>query len=259
MRGGLRYPMTLHVEPRCRGGLHTSLFVAVKPATPRPQPSRTPCPPRPGSEILANRGPSSSASRPTSPAAVDEATNIDPPSLANWVYSSKLTTLYLDVLTEIASPGTTFEHKNASLTGVCKASIGVEILKGLLSGGAHVIVTTSRYSRATVEYYQAIYQEAGSRGSRLTVLPFNQGSKQDVEDKGLAMDLDYILPFAAIPENGREINGLDDRSELAHRVMLTNLLRLMGEVKKKKHALKLVTRPTQVVLPLSPNHGNFGN
>ncbi|WAR57537.1 hypothetical protein PtB15_8B589 [Puccinia triticina] len=73
------------------------------------------------------------------------------------------------------------------------------------------------------------------------------------------MDLDYILPFAAIPENGREINGLDDRSELAHRVMLTNLLRLMGEVKKKKHALKLVTRPTQVVLPLSPNHGNFGN
>ncbi|OAV88120.1 hypothetical protein PTTG_29145 [Puccinia triticina 1-1 BBBD Race 1] len=77
--------------------------------------------------------------------------------------------------------------------------------------------------------------------------------------KGLAMDLDYILPFAAIPENGREINGLDDRSELAHRVMLTNLLRLMGEVKKKKHALKLVTRPTQMVLPLSPNHGNFGN
>ncbi|KAG0147001.1 hypothetical protein CROQUDRAFT_91978 [Cronartium quercuum f. sp. fusiforme G11] len=188
----------------------------------------------------------------------------------NWVYSSKLTTLYLDVLTEIASAGVTFEHKNALLTGVGKGSIGVEILKGLLSGGAQVIVTTSRYSRATVEYYQAIYQEVGSRGSRLTVVPFNQGSKQDVEalvdyiystdkDKGLAMDLDYILPFAALPENGREIDGLDDRSELAHRVMLTNLLRLMGEVKKKKHALKLVTRPTQVVLPLSPNHGSFGS
>ena len=73
------------------------------------------------------------------------------------------------------------------------------------------------------------------------------------------MDLDYILPFAAIPENGREIDGLDDRSELAHQVMLTNLLRLMGEVKNKKHALKLVTCPTQVVLPVSPNHGNFGN
>ncbi|KIM87880.1 hypothetical protein PILCRDRAFT_771721 [Piloderma croceum F 1598] len=34
------------------------------------------------------------------------------------------------------------------------------------------------------------------------------------------MDLDYILPFAAIPENGREIDSLNDKSELAHRIML---------------------------------------
>jgi 3-oxoacyl-ACP reductase-like protein len=176
------------------------------------------------------------------------------------------------------------------MTGVGKGSIGVEIVKGLLAGGAKVVVTTSRYSRATyvtfssnarsltripdrlllcsVEYYQAIYQECGSKGSSLTVVPFNQGSKQDVEalvdyiyskDKGLGMDLDYILPFAALPENGREIDGIDDRSELAHRIMLTNLLRLLGAVKTKKAALQLVTRPTEVVLPLSPNHGLFGN
>ena len=31
----------------------------------------------------------------------------------------------------------------------------------------------------------------------------------------LGMDLDYILPFAGIPENSREIDGLDDRSEPA--------------------------------------------
>ncbi|KAH8924677.1 hypothetical protein BT69DRAFT_1308121 [Atractiella rhizophila] len=186
----------------------------------------------------------------------------------NWQYSSKLTTLYLDVLKEIATAGVSFEHKNALLTGVGKGSIGVEILKGLLAGGAHVVVTTSRYSRATVEYYQSIFHECGSTGSSLTVVPFNQGSKQDVDalvdyiyshDKGLGMDLDYICPFAALPENGREIDGLDDRSELAHRIMLTNLLRLMGAVKAKKAAAGLVTRPTQVVLPLSPNHGLFGN
>jgi fatty acid synthase subunit alpha len=41
--------------------------------------------------------------------------------------------------------------------------------------------------------------------------------------------------------------------------MLTNLLRLLGAVKSKKAARKFVTRPTQVVLPLSPNHGIFGN
>lgn len=186
----------------------------------------------------------------------------------SWQYSSKLTSLYLDVLKEIALSGVTFEHKNALLTGVGKGSIGVEILRGLLAGGAKVVITTSRYSRATVEYYQSIYQEVGSKGSQLTVVPFNQGSKQDVEalinyiydqDKGLGLDLDYILPFAALPENGREIDGLDDRSELAHRIMLTNLLRLLGCVKAKKAALSLVTRPTEVILPLSPNHGLFGN
>lgn len=182
-----------------------------------------------------------------------------------WEYSSNLTSVYLDILTEIATSGTTFKDKNALLTGVGKGSIGVEVLKGLLSGGAHVVVTTSRYSRSTVEYYQDIYQKFGARGSALTVVPFNQGSKQDVEAlvdyiyAGLSLDLDYILPFAAVPENGREIDGLDDKSELAHRIMLVNLLRLLGAVKTKKASRQFVTRPTQVILPLSPNHGLFGS
>ncbi|KAH8117927.1 fatty acid synthase [Phellopilus nigrolimitatus] len=182
-----------------------------------------------------------------------------------WEYSSNLTGVYLDVLSEIATSGTTFKDKNALLTGVGKGSIGVEIVKGLLSGGAHVVITTSRYGRATVEYYQDIYQRFGSRGSALTVVPFNQGSKQDVEAlvdyvyATLGLDLDYILPFAAVPENGREIDGLDDKSELAHRIMLVNLLRLLGAVKSKKASRHFITRPTQVILPLSPNHGLFGN
>ena len=138
-------------------------------------------------------------------------------------------------------------------------------LSSLLSGGAHVVITTSSYSRKTVEYYQSIFQSFGSRGSALTVVPFNQASKQDVEAlvdyiyANLGMDLDYILPFAGIPENGREIDGLDDRSELAHRMMLVNLLRILGAVKNKKASRHFVTRPTQVILPLSPNHGLFGN
>ncbi|KAG2076495.1 hypothetical protein BDR04DRAFT_694370 [Suillus decipiens] len=184
---------------------------------------------------------------------------------SNWEYSSNLTGVYLDILHEIATSGTTFKDKNALLTGVGKGSIGVEILKGLLSGGAHVVITTSRYNRATVEYYQSIYQSFGARGSALTVVPFNQGSKQDVEAlvdyiyATLGLDLDYILPFAAVPENGREIDGLDDKSELAHRIMLVNLLRILGAVKNKKASRHFVTRPTQVILPLSPNHGLFGN
>ncbi|KAF9007571.1 fatty acid synthase [Cyathus striatus] len=183
----------------------------------------------------------------------------------SWEYSSNLTGVYLDILHEIATSGTSFKDKNALLTGVGKGSIGVEVLKGLLAGGAHVVVTTSSYNRKTVEYYQSIYHSVGSRGSALIVVPFNQASKQDVEAlvdyiyANLGMDLDYILPFAGIPENGREIDGLDDRSELAHRMMLTNLLRIMGAVKSKKASRQFVTRPTQVILPLSPNHGLFGN
>jgi len=132
------------------------------------------------------------------------------------------------------SPGTTFKDKNALLTGVGKGSIGVEVVKGLLSGGAHAVITPSSYSWKTVGHYQSIFQSFGSRGSALTVVPFNQASKQDVEAlvdyiyANLGMDLDYILLFAGIPENGREIDGLDDRSELAHRMMLVNLLRILG-------------------------------
>ncbi|WVR07425.1 hypothetical protein IAU60_004466 [Kwoniella sp. DSM 27419] len=183
----------------------------------------------------------------------------------SFAYSAKLTNIYFDVLTEIATSGVTFAKKAALLTGVGRGSIGVEILKGLLSGGATCIVTTSRYSRAAVDYYKNIFHEIGSKGSKLVVVPFNGASKQDVEAlvdyvySTLQIDLDYIIPFAALPENGREIDGIDDKSELAHRLMLTNLLRLMGAVKVKKAARQFVTRPTQVVLPLSPNHGIFGN
>jgi hypothetical protein len=67
----------------------------------------------------------------------------------------------------------------------------------------------------------------------------------------LNLDLDYILPFAAFPENRREIDGLDDKSELARCIML---LRLLGAVKQKKASRNFIICPTQVVLPLSPNY-----
>src|SRR5712692_1465741 len=99
-----------------------------------------------------------------------------------------------------------------------------------LSGGAHVVVTISHYSHATVKYYQGVFQHFGSCGSALTVIPFNQGSKQDVEVlvdyiyTTLGLDLDFVIPFAAVPKNGHKINGLDDKSELTHHIMLVNLL-----------------------------------
>ncbi|KAI0243885.1 fatty acid synthase alpha subunit Lsd1, partial [Massospora cicadina] len=186
-----------------------------------------------------------------------------------WEYNPKLTTIYLEALGEMARSGLSFEGKNVLITGCGRNSIGAEILSGLLSGGAQVIVTTSRFNRAATEYYQGIYQRYGSKGSSLIVVPFNQGSKQDVENlvnyiysltekTGMVFDLDFIVPFGAVPENGREITDLDGLSEFAHRVMLTNLLRLLGCVKAKKEQHGFRTRPAQVLIPLSPNHGLFG-
>jgi fatty acid synthase subunit alpha len=185
-----------------------------------------------------------------------------------WEYSKKLTGVYLDCLEDAAKSGVTFQGKYALMTGAGAGSIGAQVLQGLIGGGAKVVVTTSRFSRDVTEYYQSMYTRYGARGSQLIVVPFNQGSNQDVEalveyiydaKKGLGWDLDYIIPFAAIPENGREIDGIDSKSELAHRIMLTNLLRMLGAVKKQKQTYGYETRPAQVMLPLSPNHGTFGN
>ncbi|CAI6340179.1 unnamed protein product [Periconia digitata] len=185
-----------------------------------------------------------------------------------WEYSKKLTGIYLDGLESAAKDGVTFQGKYALMTGAGAGSIGAEVLQGLISGGAKVLVTTSRFSREVNEYYQSMYTRYGARGSQLIVVPFNQGSKQDVDalvdyifdtKNGLGWDLDYVVPFAAISENGREIDGIDSKSELAHRIMLTNLLRLLGAVKSQKAAHGYETRPAQVILPLSPNHGTFGN
>jgi fatty acid synthase subunit alpha len=185
-----------------------------------------------------------------------------------WVVSDELTQKYWDCLDLGITHGITFHEKCILITGASKRSIGLNILKAVLSGGAKVVVTTSSYSAATARFYQELYAEYGARGSRLVVVPFNQGSKRDIESLvsyiyeasvGLGWDLDYIVPFAAISEKGRDISNIDSLSELAHRVMLTNIVRMLGEVKTQKSVRGIITRPAQVILPLSPNHGIFGS
>ncbi|XXH05515.1 beta subunit of fatty acid synthetase [Hypoxylon texense] len=182
-----------------------------------------------------------------------------------WVPDRGLTTL-------MSSNGPTtskvFAGKDVLLTGAGPNSIGIVLLQSLLQGGARVLVTTSRAMPEAGPIYQKVFAQYGADGSRLVVLPCNQGSKQDIENlvahiydpvNGLGWDLDFIIPFAALPEKGREIDNIDSKSELAHRAMLTNVLRIMGAVKLAKESRGSRTRPAQVLLPLSPNHGTFGN
>lgn len=179
-------------------------------------------------------------------------------------YNEDLTMRYLNALMKVAAEGLSLHGKTALVIGSGKGSIGVEIVKGLLRSGAKVYATTSRFTEGTSSFYHSLFDRNGSKNSELVVLPFNQGSVQDVHalvnyiydtEKS---DLDFIVPFAALPENGRDIGDIDGRSELAHRIMLTNVLRLIGAIKEKKKKLSIITRPGHVLLPMSPNHGIFG-
>lgn len=190
--------------------------------------------------------------------------------LGAWVYDKSKSASFLDGLEKGAVNGMSYKGKYALVTGAGAGSIGAEVMRGLLSGGAKVIVTTSRFSKKVTEYYQSLYSRYGASGSTLVVVPFNQGSKQDVQalinyiyddvkKGGLGWDLDFVIPFAAIPEMGIEVENIGSKSELAHRIMLTNLLRLIGEVATQKRIRNISTRPAEVILPLSPNHGTFGS
>jgi fatty acid synthase subunit beta len=180
------------------------------------------------------------------------------------LYDVETTCMLLACMREMASTGISFAGKVALVTGCGKNSIGAEVVKSLLEGGATVFVTTSSFGSRTTATFRSIYEQHGSRGSRLVILPFNQASKSDVE-KLVAhiynvhnLDLDFVVPFAALSEVGRTIADIDARSELAHRIMLTNTMRLLGEVVSAKKLRGISTRPALVILPLSPNHGTFG-
>ncbi|OWZ15871.1 Fatty acid synthase subunit alpha [Phytophthora megakarya] len=181
------------------------------------------------------------------------------------LYDVESTCELLSSMREMASTGISFAGKVALLTGCGKGSIGVEIVKALLEGGATVLVTTNSFSMNTTTLFREIYEQHGSRGSRLIVFPFNQASKVDVE-KLVAhvynvhkLDLDFVIPFAALSAVGRTISDIDSRAELAHRIMLTNTVRLLGEVVTAKKTRGIITRPALVILPMSPNHGYFGS
>lgn len=184
-----------------------------------------------------------------------------------WKYDHNLTSRFIKGLDKGSSLGFTFARKTVLITGAGPQSIGAEVARGLLAGGASVIVTTSRDITEASKFYQALYKDFGARGSSLVVLPFNAGSKKDTElliehifDEILSPGdgLDFVLPFAAISERGFSLDSLTGKAELAHRAMLTNVLRLFGHIKKQKELRGLRNRPTNAILPLSPNHGTFG-
>ncbi|KAJ2409034.1 fatty acid synthase alpha subunit Lsd1, partial [Coemansia sp. RSA 2530] len=187
-----------------------------------------------------------------------------------WSYCSKLSATYYEGLGKNCGSGLSFASKTALVTGCGRGSIGADIVCGLLSGGAKVIATTSSFSRKTTLFFEDMYRTHGAQGSELIVVPFNQGSTGDIKQlvdyiyrdsgasKGLGWDLDYVFPFAAVSDIGSLATNLGSHSEFAQRVLFTNVMRLLGGIKDAKERLGFETRPSLVILPLSPNHGTFG-
>ncbi|KAJ1814171.1 fatty acid synthase alpha subunit Lsd1, partial [Coemansia sp. RSA 2675] len=192
------------------------------------------------------------------------------PEGSAWLHCAELSATYYEGLSEICGSGLSFAGKTALVTGCGRGSIGADIVCGLLSGGAKVAATTSSFSRKTTLFFEDMYRTHGAQGSELIVVPFNQGSTSDIKQlvdyiyrdsgaaKGLGWDLDYVIPFAAVSDIGSLATNLGSHSEFAQRVLLTNVMRLLGGIKDTKERLGFETRPSLVVLPLSPNHGTFG-
>lgn len=180
--------------------------------------------------------------------------------------NADLTATLLKSMSTALVSGLSFENKNFLVTGASKDSIGAEIVRLLLAGGACVIVTTSREPAETAKYFQHMYEDCGAKGSELRLIQYNQASAKDCEQlidyvydtNGLGRDLDAILPFAAASEGGTEIDATAAKSELFHRLMLVNVFRLLGRIIKNKRDRAIDCHPTQVLIPLSPNHGTFG-
>ncbi|PVI03115.1 phosphopantetheine-protein transferase [Periconia macrospinosa] len=185
---------------------------------------------------------------------------------AQWVLDGRKTERLMATFRRASETGLTFTGKRILITGAGPGSIGAEVIKGLLMGGAKVIVTTSRTPANTAAFFRDLYANNCSRDSELRVIPFNQGSARDCEEiidyiydtAGLNTNIDAVIPFAAIPEIGMEVDDIGARAELAHRLMLTNVFRLVGRVVNNKRRRRIETQPTQVILPLSPNTGTFG-
>lgn len=151
------------------------------------------------------------------------------------------------------------------IIGAGQRSIGFMLARLLLQAGGRVALCTGRLTPENRKVISKMYAESAKPGAELGLVPFNQGSVQDITNMinyindTLGWEIDHLVPFAAISTNGKNLEDVDSVSELALRIMLTNTLRLMGSIVSSKRRRNILNHATQVLVPLSPNHGQYGN
>ncbi|MFD6393166.1 fatty acid synthase subunit beta domain-containing protein [Nocardia sp. NPDC060259] len=163
----------------------------------------------------------------------------------------------------------------AVITGASKGSIAAAVTGKLLSGGATVVVTTSRLNDERLRFYRSLYRDNARHGAALWVVPANMASYQDldalidwvgteqVDNAGGAkikvkdaMTPTLLVPFAA-PRVAGDLADAGARAEMEMRVLLWSVERLIGGL-SALGADHDVDAKLHVVLPGSPNRGLFG-
>ncbi|KAJ2512009.1 fatty acid synthase alpha subunit Lsd1, partial [Coemansia sp. RSA 1937] len=76
-----------------------------------------------------------------------------------WSYDKQFSSTYYDGLSDISQQGTSFVGRTALVTGCGRGSIGAEIVRSLLMGGAKVLATSSSYSRQTTLFFEDMYRK----------------------------------------------------------------------------------------------------
>ncbi|WP_367898336.1 fatty acid synthase subunit beta domain-containing protein [Leptospira sp. WS58.C1] len=179
----------------------------------------------------------------------------------SWTENDKATESILNSILSSSKEGITFSGLKVLVTGGGPNSIALETVFVLLAGGADIILTTTSYSSEKVKFYKRIFQKYGAKGASLSLVPFSQGSFEDIRllSEWLVQkdwEPDVLIPFGAV---GEENTGsqLDDSSLTSLRVMLLGVEKLIGTLGRLKNT-PTETSPLHVILPLSPNHGIFG-
>jgi fatty acid synthase len=169
-----------------------------------------------------------------------------------------------------------FRGRTALVTGASPGSIAAAVVAHLLAGGARVVVTTSRLTRARRLAYRELYRRFGGPDAELHVVPFNQASRQDAtalvdwlfsrvtEQAGATVRVlkepfapDLLIPFAASGDVAT-LDQVGPDQEIALRTLLLGVERLVTGVARRYLEEGQLDTPCQVLLPMSPNHGTFG-
>lgn len=162
-------------------------------------------------------------------------------------------------INSILDNGISFSNKIVFITGSGQNSIAEQVIASFLFSGAHVYTTTSKFDSINYQRYQQLYQNYGCKGSELFVIPCNIQNDEDIQNTisyiyKTEKHIDIFVPFQAMGMYNN-IYNVSETDELGFRLMTTQLYKFIGQIKKHKSQ----NLYTQIILPLSPNIGIFGN